>query len=143
MPPCLSTAPTFATVSPPSPAGSEPSGPGKRTWSTRPSTSTWGSAVSGAHRGGLAVEGCDGGDRRGGAGGCGTPSPDCGWVTVEHWCLAYAEDSELASAAAGFLSEGVRGGQQVGYFGWGREEELRGRVPGSGRAPGSPGGARC
>ena len=53
-------------------------------------------------------------------------------MSANHWCLAYAEESGLRAAVAGFLSEGLLGGQQVGYVGWGGDDELRGRLEGIG-----------
>jgi len=53
-------------------------------------------------------------------------------VSANHWCLAYAEESGLRTAAVGFLSEGLLRGQQVGYVGWGGDDELRGRLQGIG-----------
>jgi anti-anti-sigma regulatory factor len=50
--------------------------------------------------------------------------------STEHPYVAFADDAELERAAAGFLSEGLSQGQQVGYFGWGSVDALRGRVRG-------------
>ena len=50
-------------------------------------------------------------------------------MVAEHRCLAYATESELR-AAVGFLSGGLTLGQQVGYFGWGGDDALRGRLRG-------------
>jgi hypothetical protein len=46
-------------------------------------------------------------------------------MTAVHGCVAYGEESELWAVTAGFLSEGLSLGQQVGYFGWGDGDALR------------------
>jgi len=51
-------------------------------------------------------------------------------MTADHPYVAYAGDPELRTAAAGFLSEGLTLGQQVGYFGWGGSDALRDRANG-------------
>jgi hypothetical protein len=51
-------------------------------------------------------------------------------VSAEHWCLAYAEEGSLQTATDDFLSAGVALGQQVGYFGWGGSDALRGQLRG-------------
>jgi len=51
-------------------------------------------------------------------------------MSAEHWCLAYAGEGSLRTATDDFLSAGVALGQQVGYFGWGGDDGLRGRLSG-------------
>jgi anti-anti-sigma regulatory factor len=51
-------------------------------------------------------------------------------MTADHPYVAYAEGSELRTAAAGFLSDGLNLGQRVGYFGWGGSDALRDRANG-------------
>jgi anti-anti-sigma regulatory factor len=51
-------------------------------------------------------------------------------MSSDHLYMPYAEDSELRTASAGFLSDGLALGERVGYFGWGRGEALRDRANG-------------
>jgi anti-anti-sigma regulatory factor len=51
-------------------------------------------------------------------------------VAADHPYLAFPQRSVLRIAAAGFLSEGVTLGQQVGYFGWGGSDGLRDQANG-------------
>ena len=46
-------------------------------------------------------------------------------MTTDHLCLVYEGESQLRTAAARFLSEGLGRGEQVGYYAWGGREELR------------------
>ena len=46
-------------------------------------------------------------------------------MTGDHSYVAFSEGSELRTAAADFLSEGLTVGQRVGYFGWGGSDALR------------------
>src|SRR5215210_4875582 len=55
-------------------------------------------------------------------------------MTADHWCVAFAGEAELGTSAAGLLSEGLARGEQVGYFGWGGADVLRGRLHGLGVA---------
>src|SRR5215213_716501 len=51
-------------------------------------------------------------------------------MTTKHPYLAFNENSELRTAAAAFLSEGLALGQQVRFLGWGTNDEVRGQASG-------------
>src|SRR3954453_797041 len=42
-----------------------------------------------------------------------------------HSCLVYDDEAVLGDAVAAFLLEGLRRNEQVGYFGWGSDKDLR------------------
>ena len=51
-------------------------------------------------------------------------------VSAVHWCWAYDDEAELASASSRFLAGGLRRGERVGYFGWGEPRQLEDRLRG-------------
>jgi anti-anti-sigma regulatory factor len=53
-------------------------------------------------------------------------------MTGNHACVVYDDESHLVDTVAGYLSEGLDRGEQVGYFGWGTPAALRGRLGGLG-----------
>lgn len=45
-----------------------------------------------------------------------------------HWYVAYADEASMLSEAGGLLAEGVGAGEQIAYFGWAPEGDLRRRL---------------
>jgi anti-anti-sigma regulatory factor len=49
-------------------------------------------------------------------------------MSDHHSCVVYDDEPQLVGAMVGYLTEGLGRGEQVGYFGWGEQANLRARL---------------